>query len=262
MEAQSPRVNSARSYSAIDDDRPTYIYLLEDPSGKSLKKYVGMSVVPTGRLKGHLGAARAGELTYKARWVKSLLARGVEPKLSILEEVLPGGDFAGAERRWIARLRSEGVTLTNLTDGGEGTPGLTLTPEHRAKIGAAQKGRKHSPESIAKVAAFHKGRKRTNETRARMSAATRGKKRGPHSSEHRAKLAASKIGKKRPPEVIEKMRAANLGRPLSEEHRAKLSLVGKGRKFTPEHREKISKALSVSRSKSRRDLTEKVCPIN
>jgi hypothetical protein len=238
------RINSARSYDVGKDKRPTYIYLLEDPSGKSSKRYVGMSVDPIDRLKGHLNAARRVKLTFTARWLKSLLDRGISPKLSVLEIVPVGGDFAGAERRWIAKFRSEGVVLTNLTEGGEGTPGAVLTPEHRAKIGAAQKGRKHSPESIEKVAVFHRGRKRSSETCARISEGRTSKKQGPHSLEHRAKLAASKIGKKRPLAVIEKMRAANLGRTLSAEHRAKLSLAGKGRNFTPEHREKISKALT------------------
>lgn len=242
MKAKIPRVNSARSYN--DDGRPTHIYLLEDPSGVSSKKYVGMTVSPEGRLKGHMWAARIGELTYKARWVRSLLARGVTPSLSILEIVPAGGDFAGAERYWIAKLREEGTILVNLTDGGEGTRGSVLSPEHKARIGAAQRGRKHSMESIEKVRDFHKGRKRSPETCAKMSVAMTGKKRGPHSLEHRMKLSASKLGKKRPLEVMEKLREANIGRSLSPEHKEKLSLVGKGRKLTPEHRERLSIALT------------------
>jgi hypothetical protein len=52
------------------------------------------------------------------------------------------------------------------------------SPETRAKIGAAQRGKKRKPHSL--------------ETRAKMSIARRGK---PKSLEHRAKIGASQIGK-------------------------------------------------------------------
>jgi hypothetical protein len=48
--------------------------------------------------------------------------------------------------------------------------------------------------------------------------------------ERRRKIAAAKLGKARPRHVIEAIRKANLGRPLSEEHRRKLSAIHKGRR--------------------------------
>jgi len=50
-----------------------------------------------------------------------------------------------------------------------------------------------------------------------------------HDPERAAKIAAAKRGKPRPPEVIEAMRAANLGRKLSAKHRRKLSEAQKRR---------------------------------
>ena len=71
------------------------------------------------------------------------------------------------EIKWIRVLRENGYELTNLTDGGEGLSGLVFSPEHCAKIAAANKGdnsargfmnKKHSPESCAKISASKQGK--------------------------------------------------------------------------------------------------------
>jgi len=51
--------------------------------------------------------------------------------------------------------------------------------------------------------------------------------------DRRAKIGASRRGKPRPPEVIEALRKANIGRPLSAEHRRKMSEVHKQRGIRP-----------------------------
>jgi hypothetical protein len=86
-----------------------------------------------------------------------------------------------------------------------------LSPETRAKIGAANRGRRHGPvsaETREKIAASKRGRKLsaeqkaklvaanrsrtlTEETRAKMRAAKLGRKRGPPSDETKAKIAAA-----------------------------------------------------------------------
>ena len=102
--------------------------------------------------------------------------------------------------------------LRNLTDGGDGSSGWVASPQIRAKVSAAKKG----------------------------------KKLGPQSREHRARLAIAHIGKKQSPEAIEKAAASHRGkknRPLSLETREKLSVLRKGRKLRPwsaEHRIKMS----------------------
>lgn len=77
------------------------------------------------------------------------------------------------EREVIAVLRANGARLTNLTDGGEGCLGMVLSPESRAKLSAAQRGRKHSPEHVANQAAALRGKKHSPERRAAISAALR-----------------------------------------------------------------------------------------
>ena len=92
--------------------------------------------------------------------------------------------------------------LHNLTNGGDGTSGCIHSPETRAKMSAAHKGKKNhnygktlSPETRAKISAATKGKTRSPETRAKMSAALKGenhpfygKSRSP---ETRAKMSAA-----------------------------------------------------------------------
>ena len=76
----------------------------------------------------------------------------------------------------IAKLRSEGCVLCNLTDGGEGRTGYVLKEETKIAISKANKGRKRSEEAKAKMRgnknAF--GAVRSAETRAKMSASKKG----------------------------------------------------------------------------------------
>lgn len=65
----------------------------------------------------------------------------------------------------------------------------------------------------------------SNEIRAKMSAAQKGKKRPPHTEERKARIAASLKGRKRPPLTDErkaKLSAAKKGKKLSDETRAKM----------------------------------------
>ena len=74
----------------------------------------------------------------------------------------------------------------NLTDGGEGL--LNPSPETRAKIGLAHRGKRVSPETRAKTSVSLKGHPTSPETRAKVAASNR--RRGV-SPETRAKLSAA-----------------------------------------------------------------------
>ena len=67
-----------------------------------------------------------------------------------------------------------------------------------------REGRPHTPESRAKLSAAHKGKIISPETRAKLSTATKGR---PKSEEHKAKIAAAHSR----PETKAKLRAANGG---------------------------------------------------
>ena len=86
-------------------------------------------------------------------------------------------------------IKRMGIELTNLTDGGHGPSGLIVTPEQRAKISATLTGRPGRPwteEAKAKVGAANRGKKRTPEQRAKM-----GRKNRFVSDETRIKLSAA-----------------------------------------------------------------------
>jgi len=96
-----------------------------------------------------------------------------------------------AERAWIRTMQSNDPAFGyNLTSGGVGgSPGVPKSPEHRRKIGDAQRGRPGRPHS--------------EETRERSSRS------------HKTSAAAWA--------QIERLSDYHRGRSLSEEHRAKLS---------------------------------------
>src|SRR5437763_786047 len=69
--------------------------------------------------------------------------------------------------------------------------GRTLSPETRAKISQALKGKPrkpHSPETRARMSEAHKGKSHSPETRAKISAAKKGEPHKPLTPEHRARM--------------------------------------------------------------------------
>lgn len=131
----------------MSEQREVFIYGLMDPTTEEIR-YIGKSVEPETRFRSHCNDNRVG--IYNSRWIQKLARQGLSPRLEILEIIPPGGDWQGAEKRWIAKGRSLGWRLTNITDGGEGVVGVWKgrkhQPESLVKIGNASKGRLHSPE--------------------------------------------------------------------------------------------------------------------
>jgi hypothetical protein len=96
---------------------------------------------------------------HKKYWVQSLIDKGLMFEWSILTQ-LPTSEFLGdAERYWISYFKSIGCPLTNLTAGGEGgTLGIPCSTETKKKIGQANSGKRPTPEHRAKLSAALKGR--------------------------------------------------------------------------------------------------------
>lgn len=122
--------------------------------------------------------------------------------------------------------------------------GRKMTDEHKANISASKKGNTnrvgttHTPETKARISAAKKGRKMSDDARKNMSVARMGNKNAlghSPSPETRAKIGASMkgnqhgVGKSPSPETREKLSAANRGKVLSSEHRAKISASQKAR---------------------------------
>lgn len=146
-------------------------------------------------------------------------------------------------------IRQEGTRTTrggyNVTEGGDGTLGWIPSDETREKIRASNIAfmadparRQHlselatkqwsTPEARAIISQANKGRVHTEETRRKVSEA--GKRRPPRSQETKEKLAAALRGKVRPPEVRAKIAASRIakGYGWSAEQRAAMSKARKG----------------------------------
>lgn len=221
-------------------------------------RYVGWTVNVARRLKHHLYYAQsARDRTRCGAWKRSLLQAGVTPVLQVVESGVEG-DGKEAEVRWVAYFRVlVGKRLTNLTDGGDGTAGYTVSPETRAKISAARKGSKATPEARAKMRASHLGvplpRAQVEKTRAANRGRAqppeeRARRRGPKDPEAVARSAATKRGVKRSEESRAKMRAAHIGVALSPEHKASLSAALRRKYDDPEIRAKYAAAAAKGRA--------------
>jgi hypothetical protein len=167
------------------------------------------------------------------------------PKIK-LHEGLTEATACAYEIALIAAIGRDNVgPLVNLTDGGEGKSGWVTSPETRAKIGAANRGRIRTPEAIEKTAVKLRGRKLTPEHIEKVAAAKRGRKQ----PEQIARLAVANRGRKHTPEACANMSVAGRGKPKSPETRAKMSASACNR--STEYRAKMSIACLAREARRR-----------
>lgn len=122
-----------------------------------------------------------------------------------LEEHVTADSVKRAEIELIAMFRATGVKLYNHSDGGEGLPGYGHTPESKAKISKALKGRKKSPQHVLNMSLVRMGKptglKHSEETKRELSKALSGRV---FSEVTKLKMSAAQKGKKRSAESIAK----------------------------------------------------------
>lgn len=140
------------------------------------------------------------------------VATGMDEELAFLVE---------CER--INQARRVGVKLCNMTDGGDGLFGLVRTPQWRANIGAAHRGKVISQEARKKISESLKrsGYRPSEESRAKMSAAHMGHRRNVgrvQPDDEKKKRSASMMGN-----------ASRTGQKRSAEERAKASQALRGK---------------------------------
>lgn len=261
----------------------TSIYMLSDPETGRVR-YVGKTIrLPEKRLHRHVSIAKRGTRPcHRNNWIRSL----TQPPVLTTLEVVTGSPDEGCEveRRWIAKLRSDGCGLVNATDGGEGTLGHHHSAETRemlrrisagkspslatrAKMRAAVAGRPPvSAETRAKISAIRRGKTLSAETRAKISAAAKLRPHSKHTEESKRKIAEWHRGKPVKPETRQKLRDANLGKKHGLEARRKIvaalkarvrrpesyvktAAFHRGRKRSAETCRRISEALIARRSK-------------
>jgi hypothetical protein len=182
--------------------RKVYIYGLVDKSKNELK-YIGKSINPQSRYRKHLQDSNK-KISYKDKWIYSLLENNNKPELLIIDEVNED-NWVFWEKHYISYYKSIGCKLTNISEGGDNPPNLT--------------GRKRTKEEIDRISKSNTGKKRSEETRKNISLAKKGKP-IPHLNNgkersllHRKNLSLSTKGRVSP----------NKGRKYDEEHGKKLS---------------------------------------
>lgn len=137
--------------------------------------------------------------------------------IEVLKRCYSKAELDAWEIFFIAALKTRFPIGYNMTDGGEGSLGVERTAETRAKISAANTGKKHpnSPEHNAKIAAANTGRKASDKTRAILSAMRKGK---PLAASTCANMSEAQRGEKN----------HNYGKPLPSETCAKIAVANRG----------------------------------
>ena len=170
-----------------------YIYkMIHVPSSRI---YIGQRKVPKGKTletDSYFGSGKIWKQIYKKHKDECVKV--------IIDYADTKAEIDELEKKWIAYYRmTRGEFCVNVADGGEGNPGLVHTPEAKAKISAAHKGKK--------ISAAHKGKKlklsqeqRENKSK-RMSGENNPLYGKHHTEESRRKMSENHKGKKHTEEV-------------------------------------------------------------
>lgn len=201
------------------------IYALKDPR-TDVVHYVGQTTRGASRRNEVNKVSYLGDRKDHAvkAWVNGLRGDGLRPVFSALEFLNSKDELDAAERGWIRYGRSQGWPLLNLTDGGKGQLGRKISDETRQKLRdaierrgpevmekmwAANRGTHHTDEHKAKIGAALKGKPLAEETKKKISIAN-SKPRGPMSQERRDAISRGSKGKKKSPEHAAAISAGRL----------------------------------------------------
>ncbi len=241
--------------------------------------YIGITTDVARRWRSHLGAARRGDPRAISR---AIAKHGVENFR--MDVIACASDAASLCALEVMLIEQHGAYRTkagyNATLGGEGARGAIrdeatrakmsianglrpISASHRAKISAANKGRKPSQKAMDNSLATRRRLKAervierdvpprppyvcSDQTRAKLSEAQRGKE---VSADTRAKIAEALRGRTISDETRAKLRL----RGHSPETRAKMSATRKGKKHSQAHADAISAAL-LARGRSSKGET-------
>jgi hypothetical protein len=225
-----------------------FVYELINPETSEVR-YIGKTNNTKRRKRQHLSTARTLARVAKCScWIRSLLAKGIEPELRIITEVESECEANKLEMEFIKRAKEAGVRLTNLTDGGEGQSGRKWEEESKIRLrkslellSKTKRGSKRSPEIGRKISKTKKGVKLSKDHIAKISEAKSGKK---HSQEHCENISKALKGKQKSKEHIKK---------VAEKNRARHSEL---RMYSPTPRPKQKRGGSVMSEDAKKKLSK------
>lgn len=191
-----------------------FIYGLTAPESSRIR-YVGFTRNPHNRRLQHISKARNMARHPLYDWVRSLLRRGEELRMVILQEGR-GEGWQQAEQEWIGEFLKTG--LFNISPGGE-IP--AIPPESRKRAGEKLRTRIFTPEHRARISESKKGKPR------------------PDFAERNRASAHLRVGKK--------MSYTEAGMAAKREHGRKMGTANGRKKWdsmTLEERERVSQRAS------------------
>jgi len=204
---QAPNGTSIWEYASMDNSLPRTSGIYVIVNTKNGKVYVGKGADIHARWSKHKRLLKANK-HYNIHLQRAWNKYGAKVFRFQTLEHCAIEQLDEREKHHIAIYKARGLAY-NLTDGGDGMLGNIPTAETRAKLSAANKGKKLPP----------------------------------FSDEHCARISAGNLGKKKSPEAIAKRLNTIKGRkypPLSDEHKRKIGLAHKGRPKSPEQMAKMT----------------------
>ena len=149
------------------------IYTLSDPTNNQIK-YVGKTTTTLRRrLFRHL--TQADKDTTRGKWIKSLIAQNLVPKIDLVDEVSESV-WREEEKFYISYLRYLGFDLVNTNIGGDGlSAGFKQSEETLAKKRESAKNYKPKPDHLKKWIEGGNKFKKTAEFKELISRANGGK---------------------------------------------------------------------------------------
>jgi hypothetical protein len=206
-------------------------------------RYIGQTVKPLAtRLREHQTTARRKPRRRLSCW----LTQQLRDHGAVSIQAICVGSWNTTERDCIAAARRAGVRLVNTTDGGDGGATCigrkwtdeqkdklryTRSPEVRARMSAAQIGKKATPEMIERMSIARRGKPLSEAHRAALCGRTPWNKGKKLTDEHRAALSAGHGGRPRP---------WRRGVKVSEETRRRISAASVGRRASPETKARMA----------------------
>lgn len=159
--------NTKRLFQTDSTNKLFSVYYLSSTRNEEVK-YIGITYQPLKkRLQQHIRTIKRTNHLYKSRWIIKELRQGFSINIHLIYDNLILEEACRKEVEVIKDAKAQGYQLTNLTNGGEGSNGLIVSKETRAKISIASKGNKYSVgrkcsiESIEKRMIKIRGKKMT-----------------------------------------------------------------------------------------------------